>query len=103
MDSSKKSVNVTVELVGVSAKATTGRVAAKGVSRIGIKTRGKYELDWRTGIGASRLRSAVLSEPAVATTEAACHRSAWPVSAQGLQPAEQSPPAGGPASATAKA
>ncbi|MGX2030873.1 hypothetical protein [Methylocaldum gracile] len=37
------SSDVTVQLVGVSAKAEVGRVAAKGVSRIGKRGRGKYD------------------------------------------------------------
>ena len=42
MASRKNSQNVIVQLVGVSAKVEVGRVAAKGVSRTGEKTRGKY-------------------------------------------------------------
>jgi hypothetical protein len=42
MASRKKSTDVTVQPVGVSAKAEIGRVAAKGTSRTGGKRRGKY-------------------------------------------------------------
>jgi hypothetical protein len=43
MVSRKKSRNVTVQLVGVSAKVDAGRLAEKAVSRTGKKTRGKYD------------------------------------------------------------
>ena len=43
MVSRKNPQDVTVQLVGVSANAEVGRVAAKGVSRTGEKTRGKYD------------------------------------------------------------
>jgi hypothetical protein len=42
MVSRKKSIHVTVPLSGVSAKAEVVRVAAKGVSRTGEKSKGKY-------------------------------------------------------------
>jgi hypothetical protein len=42
MVSRKKTKNVTVQLVGVSAKVEVGRIAAKGVSRTGGKSKGKY-------------------------------------------------------------
>jgi uncharacterized Ntn-hydrolase superfamily protein len=42
MVSRKKIKNVTVQLVGVSAKVEVGRIAAKGVSRTGRKSKGKY-------------------------------------------------------------
>ena len=42
MVSRKKSIDVTVPLSGVSAKAEVGRVAAKGISRTGEKSKGKY-------------------------------------------------------------
>lgn len=42
MPSQDKSNDVIVQLVGVSAKAEAGCIAAKGVSRTGEKSKGKY-------------------------------------------------------------
>jgi hypothetical protein len=39
----RKSRDVTVQLVGNSAKCEAGRVAGKGLTRTGEKTRGKYD------------------------------------------------------------
>lgn len=43
MEHRRKSKDVTVQLVGVSAKGEVGRVAAKGHTRTGEKRRGKYD------------------------------------------------------------
>jgi len=45
MEHRRKSKDVTVQLVGVSAKGEVGRVAAKGHTHIGEKRRGKYDYE----------------------------------------------------------
>lgn len=39
----KKTIDATVTLIGVSAKAEAGRIATKGVSRTGDKSKGRYD------------------------------------------------------------
>jgi len=42
MAARKKLMDISADILGVSAQATVGRVAARGVSRTGVKAKGKY-------------------------------------------------------------